>query len=817
MKKLILSFTLLFALVNLAIAQLNNPVSWEFDQKKISDTEYELIFKASIEKGWHLYSEKLPEGGPIATTIHFEESTDFETNGDFASEGKAIKVFDKSFNMDLEYFGGKATFTQKIKLKSPGTVKVSGYVEYMSCNEETCTPPTEAEFNFELKSSLTKSVTETESKAEISVGQMGIVTPVTWSFSKNKIESGLYELKFTATIEKGWHLYSTTLGEGGPLPTIFSFDLSNNIELVGVAEPSREPETVFDKVFGMNVEYFSDEVTFTQLIQLKKEENITINGEVNYMTCNDDSCIPGDKEFSFVIGETSKVQSSKNEGSIVINDDLKGGANRNLLIFLFFSFLAGLAAILTPCVFPMIPMTVSFFMHSSESKAKARLHAILYGLSIIAIYTIIGTLVAVIFGPDAANWLSTHWIPNIIFFVIFVIFAFSFFGMFEIVLPSWLVNKADKGADRGGLLGSFFMALTLVLVSFSCTGPIVGAILVESAGGAVLKPIVGMFGFALAFAMPFTLFALFPQWLSNLPKSGGWLNSVKVVLGFIELALGLKFLSVADQTYHWGILDREVYIAIWIVIFTLLGFYLLGKLKFAHDSDVKFVSVPRLMMSIIVFSFVVYLIPGMFGAPLKAISGYMPPMSTHDFDLHKIIREEVDLITSDQGFSFLDEVKTDGCEEPKFADLLHLPHGLEGYFDYEQAIACARAQNKPLFIDFTGHGCVNCREMEANVWGDARVLERLKNDFVIVALYVDDKTKLPESEWVTSEYDGKVKKTIGKKYADFQITRYGVNAQPYYVILDHQEQMLVEPKARDLNPDNFVKFLDKAIEEFAKR
>lgn len=667
MKKTLFTIILLSVLTLLSQAQIVNPVRWTFEQKKISDTEYELIFNATIEKGWHLYSEKLPEGGPISTTIHFDSLQGAEFVENFHSIGDPIKVFDKTFNMDLEYFSNNATFIQKIKLTSTDPVTVEGNVEYMSCNDETCTPPTEADFSF--------------------------------SFN---------ETKNTETVNEG--------------------------------------------------------------------------------------------------------------GTIVINDNLKGDANRSLFIFFLFSFLAGLAAILTPCVFPMIPMTVSFFMHSSESKARARLNAILYGISIIVIYTVIGTLVAVIFGPNAANWLSTHWIPNTIFFVIFVIFAFSFFGMFEIVLPSWLVNKADKGADKGGLMGSFFMALTLVLVSFSCTGPIVGAILVQSAGGAVLKPIIGMFGFALAFALPFTLFALFPQWLSNLPKSGGWLNSVKVVLGFVELALGLKFLSIADQTYHWGILDREVYIAIWIVIFALMGLYLLGKIKFAHDSDVKHVSVPRLMMSILVFSFVVYLIPGMFGAPLKAISGYLPPMSTHDFDLHKIIREEVKLVTQDQGnFSIFEEEKIEGCVEPKFADLLHLPHGLEGYFDYEQGLACARAQNKPLFIDFTGHGCVNCREMEANVWSDARVLERLKNDFVIVALYVDDKTKLPESEWVTSSYDGKVKKTIGKKYADFQIARYGVNAQPYYVLLDNEEQMLVQPKARDLNPDHFIEFLDNALAEFAKR
>jgi thiol:disulfide interchange protein DsbD len=362
------------------------------------------------------------------------------------------------------------------------------------------------------------------------------------------------------------------------------------------------------------------------------------------------------------------------------------------------------------------------------------------------------------------------------------------------------------------------MALTLVLVSFSCTGPIVGALLVESARGMVLKPIIGMFGFSMAFALPFTLFAIFPQWLSNLPKSGGWLNSVKVVLGFIELALGLKFLSIADQTYHWHILDREVYLAFWIVIFTMMGFYLLGKMKFAHDSDTKFIAVPRLMMALITFAFVVYLIPGMFGAPLKAISGYLPPMTSHDFDLHKIIRDEVKLIDHHpSGMAGITESTTALCEKPKFSEFLELPHGLEGFFDFEQGLACAKAQNKPVFIDFTGHGCVNCREMEANVWSDPRVLERLKNEFVIIALYVDDKTDLPQNEWITSTYDHKIKKTVGKKFADFQISRFGVNAQPYYVLLDHNQELLVKPTARDLNPDHFIAFLDKGLAEFKAR
>jgi len=461
----------------------------------------------------------------------------------------------------------------------------------------------------------------------------------------------------------------------------------------------------------------------------------------------------------------------------------------------------------------MIPMTVTFFMKGSENKRKGRMQAIVYGLSIIVIYTVIGTVVAVTLGANFANFLSTHWIPNVFFFLIFMVFAASFLGMFEITLPSWIVNKADKQADKGGYSGAFFMAFTLVLVSFSCTGPIVGAILVQSASGEILKPIIGMLGFSLAFALPFGLFAFFPSWLSGLPKSGGWLNSVKVVLGFIEIALGLKFLSIADQTYHWHILDREVYLAIWIITFALMGFYLLGKLKFNHDSDVPYVSVPRLLLAIITFSFVIYMVPGMFGAPLKALSGYLPPETSLDFDLTRIIREEVKAVNAGGGAAANPSAL---CEKPRYGDFLKLPHGLEGYFDYKQALACAKKTNKPIFIDFTGHGCVNCREMEANVWSAPPVLQRLREKFIVTALYVDDKTEVPENEWITSKYDGKVKKSIGKIYADLQISKYNINSQPYYVLLDTSGNMLAQPRAYNLNVDEFVKWLDAALDNFQK-
>lgn len=673
-----------------------------------------------------------------------------------------------------------------------------------------------------------------------------VLKPVKWSFGTKQISAGEVQLIFTATIDRTWHLYSQDVPPppDGPVPTSFTFEKSADYKTIGkVKEPKAIEE--YDNQFQATLKFFADKAVFTQNIRVLSAKDFKVKGFLEFMCCDDKQCLaPETIDFEFNIkgnpeAAITAATEKKEEVSpgVVSNDSVKpvgdsaasayspdkdavtpvsnGGLDEgnSLWTLFFFAFIAGLAAILTPCVFPMIPMTVTFFLKEKD-KVKAKAQALIYGLSIILIYTVIGTLVAVTLGANFANFLSTHWIPNVLFFLIFMFFAASFLGMFEITLPSWMINKSDAQADRGGIIGSFFMAFTLVLVSFSCTGPIVGAILVASAGGEVLEPIIGMLGFSLAFALPFTLFAFFPRWLNNMPKSGGWLNSVKVVLGFIELALGLKFLSIADQTYHWGILDREIYLGFWIVIFTLLGLYLLGKLKFSHDSDLKFISVPRLGLAIATFTFVAYMIPGMFGAPLQALSGYLPPQATHDFDLNKIVRDNIQVFGS--GSSGAGQTST-LCDKPKYGDILHLPHGLEGYFDIEQAMACAAVQKKPIFIDFTGHGCVNCREMEARVWSDPRVLKKLREEFILVALYVDDKTELPESEWITSTYDGKVKKTIGKKYADYQISKYNINAQPYYVLLDTKGELLVTPKAYDLDVDKFIEFLDSGLAEFKKR
>lgn len=494
--------------------------------------------------------------------------------------------------------------------------------------------------------------------------------------------------------------------------------------------------------------------------------------------------------------------------------------SKGLWALIIEAILWGFAALLTPCVFPMVPMTVSYFLKGEGGAAMGRLRASLYGLFIVLLYTVpIAAIILItrIVGGDAVtadifNWLATHWLPNIIFFLVFMVFAASFFGAFEITMPSWMVNKTDSKADTKGIGGIFFLALTLVLVSFSCTGPIVGSVLIKSTSGEFWTPIITMLAFSVAFALPFTLFALFPSVLKKLPKSGGWLNSVKVVIGFIEVALGMKFLSVADQTYHWGLLDREVYLAVWIVVFALLGFYLLGKIRFAHDSDLPYVGVGRLTLAIIVFSFVVYMIPGMWGAPLKALSGYLPPLTTQDF----VLGQHTAAVPAGTSASGSHTLLTVEGKQPKYIDFLHLPHGLEGFFDLKEAEAYAAKVGKPLFIDFTGHGCVNCREMEARVWSDPQVLDILRNDYVIVALYSDDKKVLPESEWVTTDA-GKVLKGLGKINSYYALKTYGVNAQPYYVLQGADGRPLVAPRGYDLSVEGFVEFLQSGLAAYKQQ
>lgn len=628
-----------------------------------------------------------------------------------------------------------------------------------------------------------------------------------WKTDVEQLEKNLYRISVTAAIDSSWHIYDTLRTEFGPNATIIDFNIADEsrAEKVGEMKISREPHKYYDDIYMMEIGYFEDSVTFSQDIRLKKK-NALVNVYVEWMTCDDNNCMPlADQEFAVALPENAQISAPEEAKT--------GGSLWGLIIE---AILWGFAALLTPCVFPMVPMTVSYFLKGEGGAARGRLRAAMYGIFIVALYTLpiaIIIMVTRIVGGDAVtadifNWLATHWLPNIIFFIVFMIFAASFFGAFEITMPSKLVNKSDSKADTKGFGGIFFLALTLVLVSFSCTGPIVGSVLIKSTQGEFWTPIITMLAFSIAFALPFTIFALFPSMLKKLPKSGGWLNTVKVVIAFIEVALGLKFLSVADQTYHWGILDREVYLAIWIVVFTLMGFYLLGKIKFAHDDEVKHIGVGRLVLVIITFSFVVYLIPGMWGAPLKALSGYMPPLSTQDFVLggQSNVVQVVGTGNSDNA------EMPDGA--PKYSDFLHLPHGLQGFFELDEARAYAEKVGKPLFIDFTGHGCVNCREMEARVWSDPQVLEMLRNDFVVVALYCDDKKQADESDWVTA--GNRTLKTIGKINSHIAYTYYGVNAQPCYVLEGRDGKLLADPRSYNLDVNEFVQFLKKGLDNYNK-
>ena len=654
------------------MAQMVNPIKWTQSQKQISATETALIFKAVLDKGWHVYGLQIPEGGPIATSFTFKKSKDFELLGKVTESPKPVTAFDKNFNMSINWHEGEAVFVQKIKLNA-SKAKITGSYEYMVCNDKECLPPTEEEFSFLVKAST----------------------------------------KATVKIEK-------------------------NITQI---------------------------IKDSSLRKIDKPKSIT-----------KEIAIPSNPEVIRPI--------------VVLPP-----ADQSLWSIFLAGFLGGLLALIMPCIFPMLPLTISYFTKKGGNRARAFKLATIYGLSITCIYVFLGMVISILFGSDALNDMASNGIFNFAFFLLLIIFSISFFGAFEIILPSQWVNKMDQQADKKGYAGIFFMAFALALVSFSCTGPIIGTLLVQAAtSGSRLAPAMGMFGFALALAIPFTVFAAFPSLLKSLPKSGGWLNSVKIILGFLELAFALKFLSNVDLAYHFDLLDREIFLSLWIIIFGLLGFYLLGKLKFAHDNELLHIPLPRFFLAILVLSFTLYMVPGLWGAPLKSISAWLPPQTSQDFDLYTPT-----LLPANH------PTKVD----KKYGDKFKAPHNLDVFFDYDQALAFAKEVNKPLFIDFTGHSCVNCRKMEAVVWSNPEVLKRLNNDYVLLSLYVDDKTDLPVSEQYISKLSNRKIKTLGNKWSDLQATRFNTNSQPYYVIINNEEKVLISPQGFNLDIKNYIDFLDE--------
>lgn len=697
MKKVLFIIIILSINVSFSIAQVLDPVRWNFYERKINDNTYELIYNASIDAGWHMYGLNIGPGGPVPTSIHYKDSSSVKFISDIKLSEKPEVKFDPTFEMEVELFDHQISFTQRIQLMNPGNTLIDGYVEFMVCDDSRCLPPKEIDFTFNLLNIGSSEKSETSNKLP-----------------------GDKEIK-----------------------------------------ESSDTNDAFEKV--------------------AHDVLITTEHEVS-----------PDEVSENVIGDVAKT---------------KGYDTQKSLITLFFiAFLAGFGALLTPCVYPIIPLTVSFFMRDT-TKSKAIFNGLFFGVSIVFIYTLVG-FIAGLFKIDLVRLVSGHWLPNILFFIIFLLLAFSFFGMFEITLPSNLSTRLDQQADKGGMLGPFFMALATVVISFSCTGPIVGVVLGGALQGEIVRPVIGMLGFSISFALPFTLLAIFPGFIKKLPKSGGWLNSVKVFFAFILLAFSLIFITNLGLAF----ITREMIIAILIVIFLFLGLYLLGIIKFSHDSDINFISVPRLLIAIASFSFMVYLIPGLFGAPLKSISPFLPAKTESSFNISGQVRKNNNTKTA------ISKAESTICDTtPKYSDILDLPLGIQGYFDYDEALACAKELNKPVLLNFAGHTCKNCKKMYAKVWSDPVVLQKLKTEFIVTALYTDDRTKLPEADWVVSTVDGRIKNTIGKKFNDLQISKFGTNALPLYAIVDTEGNVITSEDYYTYSPDieNFIAFLEDGINNFS--
>ena len=777
-------------------SQILEPVKWEFKVVDLGNDQYDLVFHASIEDKWHVYSQHLGADkiGPIATSFVFEESKLFKKSGK-VKEGKAINQFDPNFEMELAYFEHSADFKQRITSTERSPFHVKGVLEYMACDEAKCIFPDPVEFDITVKPASQKPA-EKSKEPEVNTSQRttsssliepiqeeshseesGILEPATWTFTSRPVagEKDVFDLVFNVALDPHWHVYALKFDEEkiGPVNTSFTFEVSKDYTLINETKEGK-PIVSYDPNFMMDLSYYADSATFIQRVKLTGNGEIKVKGYLTFMVCDDSKCLPPeDIEFAF------NLQGTDEEAAPIVNQHSSEGKG-NWKIF-FLAFLSGFAALLTPCVFPMIPLTVSFFTKHSKTRAKGISNAILYGVFIIVLYVALGVGVSSIFGADAMNNMATNTYFNLFFFVLLIIFAASFLGAFEITLPSSWVNKADDASNKGGLIGIFFMAFTLALVSFSCTGPIVGTLLVEAATGGYMGPIIGMFGFSLAIALPFALFAAFPGWMNSLPQSGGWLNSVKVVLGFLELALAFKFLSNADLVEQWHILERELFIAIWIIIFALLTLYLLGKLKLSHDSPLPHVSVTRLFLAVVTGMFTIYMIPGLWGAPLKLINAFPPPMFYSE---------------SPEGVGFIGGGNHSAvADSGKHADGTHKgPQGIYVFHDYDAGLAHAKKVGLPIMLDFTGWACVNCRKMEENVWSDPSIKKILSEELVLISLYVDERIELPEEEKYEKVVNGKNRKIkyVGDKWKVLQEERYNINSQPYYVLMDHEEKNLIE-------------------------
>ncbi|MCI5057416.1 MAG: thioredoxin family protein [Flavobacteriales bacterium] len=813
--------------------QIFNPVQWQNSFEKTSDSQYKLTFKATIEPGWHLYSQNLPsDDGPIATSFTFTESADYTRVGK-VEEPKAHTEYDPNFDMDLSYFENEVVFSQLVEINKNTTV--TGEIEFMVCDAEKCLPPEYIPFEFALtvdqKEVKLEPVQEEEKaapnleehpedveKEEINTSNnlenSEIFNPVKWKYYGDKLEDGLYELTFEANIDKGWHLYSQNLpSEDGPIATSFLFDSSKTWSLEGL---TKEPTAIteYDPNFEMDLNYFKDQVKFQQRVRLNGDKAL-VTGNFEFMVCDEEKCLPPEYlPFRFKIDENgvqvieeepenselTDTEFSVKVGSVDLENPvstcsesaLDTSEDASLWNIFILGFLGGLIALLTPCVFPMIPLTVSFFTKGGSDQKKGIGKASMYGFFIFMVYILLSVPFHLLdqIDPNILNDISTGPVLNVIFFVIFIFFAFSFFGYYELTLPSSFTNKVDSASNVGGLLGIFFMALTLALVSFSCTGPILGSLLagsITSSGGA-WQLTAGMGGFGLALALPFTVFAAFPSMLKSLPKSGGWLDTVKKVLGFIELALAFKFLSNADLVKHWGLLKIEPFLIIWILIGIGLAAYLLGFLRLPHDVKGQKISLTRKILAVVSLVIVVYLASGFrynektdTFTSLSLLSGLAPPA----------------------GYSWL---------HPN-----HCPQNINCYHDYEEAFKAARAQNKPVIIDFTGWACVNCRKMEENVWNDPKVFSLLNNDYILLSLYVDDKQELPEDqqfEFVSITGAKKRVKTIGNKWANLQTETFNNNSQPYYVLMSPDEKLLNRPRGYTPEIDEYLGFLNCGLDAF---